>query len=119
MRRAILAFTAISLAGCGDVLSPNAAALSFQGTVTSEASGQPVSGAHVALTDPVILYGERASTTTDAQGHYTLAYSLDNCVAGTLGIALGASATGFVEKTYQASCTASVQQVDFSLATAP
>jgi hypothetical protein len=67
----------------------------------------------------VILYGERASTTTDAQGHYALAYSLDNCVAGTLGITLAASATGLTEKSYQASCISSVQQVDFSLATAP
>lgn len=106
-------------AGCGDLVNPNATALSFQGTVTAEATGQPISGAHVALTDPVILYGERASTTTDSQGHYTLAYSLDNCVAGTVGITLGASGTGFVEKSYQASCVSSLQQVDFSLAAAP
>jgi hypothetical protein len=118
MRRAIQALLIISATGCG-ITNLNTADLSFQGTVTAEATGQPVAGAQVALGDPLILYAARATATTDAQGHYTLSWSTDNCVAGALGMTLSASATGFVSESVQPACVSTVQHADFSLAAAP
>ena len=118
MRRAIQALLIISATGCG-ITNPNGADLSFQGTVTAEATAQPIAGAQIALTDPVILYGVRASTTSDAQGNYSLAYSLDNCDNGPLGVTMTASATGYLSQSFQAACISLMQKMNFTLAAAP
>jgi len=118
MGRRILALLLLSAAGC-DITGPSKTTLHFDGTVTAQTTGQPVGGALIQLADPLILWGVRAGSTTDAQGHYSLTYSIDHCIDGDAGITLTASGSGLTSKTLLAACTESAQRFDFSLAAAP
>lgn len=118
MSERILALLLLSMAGC-DITGPSKVALHFSGTVTAQATGQPLGGAQVKLADPNILWDVRATTVTDAQGHYSLTYSIENCIDGDLGITLTAHASGLASETVTPACTESTQQFDFSLAPEP
>jgi hypothetical protein len=122
MRRSILSLLIFSAAGCG-ITGPDKVTLHLAGTVTAQATGQPVAGALIQLYAPCIIFGcnsdqDLARTTADAQGHYSLAQSVDNpCLGNGFGITLGVSGTGFAGTGQQVECKASLQTLDFSLAT--
>jgi hypothetical protein len=116
MRQGILALLFFSAAGCG-IVEPGKTQLNFAGTVTAQATGQPVVGARVALFD---IFDTYAITTTDAQGHYSLSQSISTCVEGDFGTAVGASGIGFASKSSAISCSSSaLQQINFSLVAGP
>ncbi len=120
MRRAILTLLICSAAGCG-ITEPDKMTLHLAGTVTAQATGQPVAGALIELYPPCLIFGcddqDLVKTTTDAQGRYSVTQSVDNrCTGHGFGLALSASGSGFEEKGEQVQCTESHQQIDFSLA---
>lgn len=114
MRRGLVSLLILCFAGCG-IVEPKGLALQFDGTVTAQATGQPLAGALIALADPTILWGVRKSVTTDSQGHYSLGYTLNPCVDGEAGATLTASESGFASNTVQITCTGGEQRFDFSL----
>lgn len=117
MRRSVLALLTLSVAGCG-ITGLDSVALQFQGTVTAQATGQPVAGAQIKLY-PSILDDVAATTTTDAQGNYSLSQSIEGCIEAELGLFLAASASGFDSQGLNAACRAGLQRIDFSLPPAP
>ena len=115
MWKGILALLIFSASGCG-IMEPDKTTINVAGTVTAEATGQPIVGAEV---DLFKFLNTQATTTTDSQGRYSISQSVDVCFEGDLGIGVGASGTGFVSKSVQISCTSSSQHVDFSLVAGP
>ena len=120
MTRMILLLLVASATACG-ITGPNQVTLHIEGTVTAQATGQPVAGAQVILYQPTIIFGADektlARTTTDAQGHYALTQAVDkNCIGALFGIAVSASASGFEENGSQIGiCSDAVQRIDLSL----
>ena len=120
MRRGILSLLIFSAAGCG-ITGPDKVTLHLAGTVTAQATGQPVAAALIQLYPPCPIFGcnsdqDLARTTTDAQGHYLLAQSVNNpCLGNGFGIALSASGPGFAGAGQQVECKGSLQTIDFSL----
>jgi hypothetical protein len=112
MRRSILALLVFATAGCG--VTDSGITLRIQGIVTAEATGQPIAGARMNLY-PSFIQEAAATTTTDAQGRYSLSQKIDNCIDGDFGIFVGASASGFDSDGANVLCNSSLQQIDFSL----
>jgi len=116
----ILLLLIFSAAGCG-ITGPDKVTLHLAGTVTAQATGQPIAGALIELFKPCLIFGcnsdqDLARTTTDAQGHYSLAQSVDKpCLGSGFGIDLSASSTGFAPTAEQVECKGSLQTIDFSL----
>lgn len=98
MRKRILPLLILMIPACG-LTGPDRVRVNITGTVTSEATGQPIVGARVELEDPALDGNDKilASTTTDAQGRYSLSASVnDNCDIGILfGLYVVVNATGF------------------------
>src|SRR6476469_6102935 len=92
MRRSALTLLTLTIAGCG--ITDSGVTLRLQGTVTAQATGQPVVGAQVRLY-PSFLQDPVATTTTDTQGRYSLSAKLDPCIENDFGVFVGASASGF------------------------
>jgi len=115
--RSVLALLSLAVSGCG-ITDSDGVALHFEGTVTAEATGQPVAGALVKLY-PSVIQGPAATTTADAQGRYSLSQTIDHCIEAELGLLLEASATGFDSDGSNATCTGALQQIDFSLPPLP
>jgi carboxypeptidase family protein len=125
MNRAVLALLIFSASGCG-ITEPKVT-LHLAGTVTAQATGQPIAGAQVMLLDESrpFQFGNPtlAETTTDAQGKYSLSYSVSgmgNCTGFALQFPLVATASGFTEagSPGELLCSESVQVFDFALAPA-
>lgn len=119
MRRCILTLLVLSATGCG-ITGPDKVTLQVAGTVTAQATGQPVGGALIELFPPCFLFCNdqgRATTTTDAQGHYSVALSVDDpCTGNGFGFEIRASFSGFEAMSEQVECKGSLQHFDFSLA---
>ena len=118
VKRIILGFLIVAATACS--LSETAT-LRVEGTVTAEATGQPVAGATIEMVDVAQAFvggsAAMASTTTNAQGRYSLTYSPDrDCFGFVLGVSLSASSSGLttLSKGIEA-CEEDVQTVDFVL----
>lgn len=115
----ILAATACGITDTGKVT------LRFEGTVTAQATGQPIAGAQIRLFEPSLNFGGAPSalarTTTDSQGNYSLTQSVnDNCRAGVFPLEVEASASGFTaESEVVAQCNGTLQRLDFALTPFP
>lgn len=118
MKRIISSLLIFAAAACG-ILEPGNVTLRFEGTVTAQATGQPIAGAQIKLSEVTLFESGAplATTSTDAQGRYSLAHSVsDNCVGNSLGLLIGASATGFsVSSELIGECNGTVKRFDFAL----
>jgi hypothetical protein len=99
--KSILVLSMFILSGCG-ATDPDAETVTIgvTGVVRAEATGQAIAGAAVSLRyDVIYLTGGGvsdglASTTTDADGRYSLSYS-GKCRGPGADLAVHASATGY------------------------
>lgn len=117
MKRSLLTLLILSAVGCG-ITGPDKLTLRFEGIVTAQATGQPVTGAEIRLI-PLIFADVIATATTDGQGHYSLVQSTDACIEAELGTFLSASGPGFDSQSVSVLCTAALQRFDFSLPPMP
>jgi carboxypeptidase family protein len=120
MKRIISSLLILMAAGCG-ITDVDKISLRLEGTVTAQATGQPVAGATIQLVDIAAGFlgsGAMATTTTDSQGHYSLAHSADrHCASLVLGVGISASASSFTTGTADVdACSTSLQRIDFALA---
>ena len=100
----------VTLFGCGGDVGPKPEVI-WEGTVTSTATGAPISGAGVAVGDGSgFVIQVMASGTTDAQGHYTLSHR--GCFQYPY---LTANAPGYNANDKPVSCRAGTQTADISL----
>jgi hypothetical protein len=113
MERSLLALVALALAGCG-ITGVNSTTIHVEGTVTTAATNQPVSGAQISLY-PSVVSAVAGTTHTDAQGHYSLSGRVTNCVDGDLGLYVTVAASGFESEGENAFCRTDLQQINFSL----
>jgi Carboxypeptidase regulatory-like domain len=113
MRRSVLALLTLSAVGC-EITDPGVT-LNIQGTVTAQATGQPIAGARINLF-PFFLGDAVSTTMTDAQGRYSLSQKMDNCFEDDFGVYVDAKATGFDGEALNAVCSSGLQQINFSLA---
>ena len=112
-------FLILAATACGITGSDNLT-LHAQGTVTNTATGQPVAGATVVIWPPVFLIGGSsepvASTTTDAQGRYSLSASVErNCLGNGFGYEVKASKLTYEDESVPLDCEGGPQQVDLAL----
>jgi Carboxypeptidase regulatory-like domain len=121
MKRPIVLLVSLSVAACG-ITGPNNVTLNVHGTVTDASTGQPVAGANVHLYAPTIIFGtsdgDLASTTSDAQGHYTLTQSIKApCLGNGFGYVVTATTSNPAEESEAAtvSCSESSQTLDLAL----
>ena len=111
MRRSILSLLIFSAAGCG-ITGPDKVTLHLAGTITAQATGQPVAGALIQLYPPCPIFG----CNSDQDLARTLAQSVNSpCLGNGFGIALSASGPGFAGAGQQVECKGSLQTIDFSL----
>ena len=103
------------LIGCGST-EPIEKNLLFEGVITGEANGAPIAGATISVGDggspfvPAIVQ----STTSDAQGRYTLSHY--GCIYNPY---VYASATGYFQDQEKVGCMPGGQTVNFSLTRDP
>jgi len=104
----------LSLSGCGESSGPKPT-VTWEGTVSSAATGAPISGAAVEVVDGSGFVGiTKASGTTDAQGHYTLSHQ--GCFPNPY---LEASASGYLGDDKPIACRAGTVSVDIALTPSP
>ena len=115
-----LAATVLLLAtiACG-ITGPNEVTLHAQGTVTDQATGQPVSGALVQLYPPSLFFGSSANiatTSTDLAGHYAISASVGSACTGN-GFGYVVAATSGIRESDAAAleCSGSNQIVNLTV----
>jgi hypothetical protein len=98
-----------------DSTAPIEKNLLFEGTILDAATGAPIAGAGISLGDGHGLVPAIAqSTTSDAQGQYTLSHS--GCIFTPY---VFAGATGYFNDQQQVGCKPGIQTVNFSLSRNP
>ena len=112
MGRTVLALLTMSVVGCG--ITDPGVTLHIQGTVIAQATGQAIAGARINLY-PSFIQEAVATTTTDAQGRYSITQKMDDCIEDDFGTFIGASASGFDSDGMNALCNSALQQINFSL----
>ena|SRR5450759_2096900 len=123
-RTALTLMLIFSVAACG-ITGPETVTLRFEGTVTAQATGQPVAGAQILLVEPTFLgiggvEKTRGSSITDSQGRYSLTGQVDaKCVGSYFGIDVRVNASGFTTDARNVGqCNGALQRFDFVLAPA-
>jgi hypothetical protein len=121
MQRPIVLLLTLAIAGCG-LTGPNNVTLHVQGTVTDASTGQSVAGATVHLFPPTLIFGtsdgDVASTTSDAQGHYSLTHTVKSpCLGNGFGFAVSAttSSPAMEADGVTIDCSEAQQNVDLAL----
>lgn len=119
MRRIIASLLIFAGAACG-VTEPDEIALRLEGTVTTQASGQPIAGARIVLFEDAVFggnYAELATTVTDSQGRYSLTRSFaSSCPRPFFSLGVSASASAFKAKLAAVpECNGTLQRFDFVL----
>ena len=104
----------LSLSGCGESSGPKPT-VTWEGTVTSSATGSPIAGASVQVGDgtgfvPAII----ASGSTDAQGHYSISHQ--GCVRNPY---LFVGANGYSGYDDPVACHAGTVTVNIALTPSP
>ena len=124
MQRPIVLLLTLAVAGCG-LTGPSDITLHVQGTVTEASTGVPVAGATVHLFPPTIIFGtsdgDIETTTSDAQGHYTLSHTFKApCIGNGFGYAVSANTSSPAEKAdgITVTCSETPQTVDLALSPA-
>lgn len=120
MNRIVLSLLVLGVTACGITDADNIT-LRVEGTVTAIATGEPVSGATVRLIDIAEELlgggGGLGTTTTDAQGRYSLSVGVgDNCRDGfVLGVGVDTQASGYRRDSREIGCHGALQRVDIPL----
>jgi len=114
-RRSLFTAGSLALFACGDDTSGPKPDVTWEGTVTSAATGAPIAGADVGVGTPnQFTLDVIRSGTTDAQGHYSL--TIQGCVKEPY---LTAAAIGYFPNDKAIACHAGTIAVDIALTPSP
>lgn len=123
MKRIIQSLLFFAAAACG-ITDSNSVTVRLEGTVTAQATGQPVGGASIRLIDIAqAIIGSDGSVvaliSADAQGRYSLTHSVGDCGDYLFGLGVTGSASGFASASQEIECSGSLQTVNFVLPPPP